>query len=232
MPAPLQIETPDGAFRVHLVRPDGTAPAPVIVVLHEVFGVNGDMRRTCDEFAAQGYIAICPDLLWRLEPGVDLTDRTPAELDKALALYTAFDVDSGVRDALRAVDFARSLPGATGKVGVIGFCLGGLLAFLASARGSLDAAVAYYPGNADKHVAEAPKIGSPLLVHLGQEDEYIAKSEQQQIIDALRDRPLAQAFRYPGCSHAFSRHGGSHYDAEAAALAGVRSAAFLTRYLK
>ena len=228
----LQIDTPDGPFRAHVARPDETAPAPVFVVLHEVFGVNADMRQTCDDLAALGYIAVCPDLLWRLEPGIDLTDRTQAELDKALALYTAFDVDTGVEDAIRTIERARSLPGSTGKVGVLGFCLGGLMTFLTSARTGADAAVAYYPGNADKYLAEAAKVITPLLVHLAREDEYIPKPAQRQIVEALRDRPGAQAFNYAGCSHAFARHSGSHFDAAAAALANERRAAVLARYLK
>jgi carboxymethylenebutenolidase len=232
MQTSLQIDTPDGAFRAHVVRPAGNAPAPAVVVLHEVFGVNADMRMTCDELAAQGYVAICPDLLWRLEPGVELSDRTPAELDKAMALYAAFDLDTGVRDAARTLDFARSLPGTTGRVGMLGFCLGGLMSFLASARAGADAAVAYYPGNADRHLADAPNIATPLLVHLAQEDEYIPKPAQRQIVEALNGRPTVQIRSYAGCNHAFARHSGSHYDAAAAALANGRSAAFLARHLR
>jgi carboxymethylenebutenolidase len=227
----IQINTPDGSFRAHVARP-AAEPAPVVIVLHEVFGVNADMRQTCDELAALGYLAICPDLLWRLEPGVEMSDRTEAELVKALALYTAFNVDTGVDDVARAIQVARTLPGATGKVGLIGFCLGGLMAFLATARVGADAAVAYYPGNADKHLEEATRIDKPLQVHLAREDEFIPAGPQMEIIEALKNRPTVQTFGYPGCSHAFARHSGSHYDAAAAALANERSAAFLAFHLK
>jgi len=227
----IHIATPDGSFRAHLARP-AAARAPVVVVLHEVFGVNADMRKTCDELAALGYLAICPDLLWRLEPGLDMSDRTQAELDKALALYTAFDVDTGVNDVGRAIRVARTLPGSSGKVGLVGFCLGGLLAFLATARVGADAAVAYYPGNADKHLQEAAQIDSPLLVHLGQEDEYIPREDRLRIVQALEARPTVRTYSYPGSSHAFARHSGSRYDAAAAALANERTAAFLALLLK
>jgi carboxymethylenebutenolidase len=227
----IQIQTPDGSFRAHVVRPVAS-PAPVIVVVHEVFGVNADMRQTCTALAALGYLAICPDLLWRLEPGVELSDRAPADLDKALALYTAFDVERGVEDLARTLKVARALPGSTGKVGLMGFCLGGLLTFLGSARIGADCAVAYYPGNADKHLTEAAQIVTPLLVHLAQEDEYIPIESQARIIQALTNRPSVQLHRYPGCSHAFARHHGSHFDAAAAALANDRSAAFLALHLK
>ena len=232
MQSPLRIDTPDGSFNAYVARPTRPAPASTVVVLHEVFGVNADMRRTCDELAARGYVAICPDLLWRIEPGIDLTDRTPAEIEKATALYAAFDPDKAVADVARTLDLARRQPGTTGKVGVMGFCLGGLLSFLTAARIGTDAAIAYYPGNADKYIDEAPRIGTPLLVHLAQEDEYIPKPAQKLIVDALAQRPMARTFSYAGCSHAFARHGGSHYDAGAAILANGRSADFLARHLK
>ena len=232
MQSSLQIDTPDGAFRAYTARPLTADAAPVVVVLHEVFGVNADMRQTCDELAAQGYLAVCPDLLWRLEAGVDLTDRTQAELDKAVALYSAFDVDLGVKDVARVIAHVRAMRGSTGKVGVVGFCLGGLMTYLASARAAADAAVAYYPGNADKYLAEASKISSPLLVHLATEDEYIPKPAQQRIVDTLlQGRGNTEVHRYAGCNHAFARHSGSHYDPAAAALANQRSTAFLARHL-
>lgn len=232
MQTSLEIVTPDGTFRTHVARPDSVPDAPVVVVLHEVFGVNADMRKTCDELAAQGYIAMCPDLLWRLEPGVDLTDRTQAELEKAVALYTAFDVDKGVQDATRVIAHARTLTGSTGKVGVLGFCLGGLMSYLAGARAEPTAAVAYYPGNADNYIGEASKIECPLLVHLAGEDEYIPKLAQLQIVDSLRDKSTAEVHTYPGRNHAFARHSGSHYDESAATVANRRSADFLAKYLK
>jgi carboxymethylenebutenolidase len=227
----IQISTPEGTFRGHVVRPTGTHTA-VVVVLPEVFGVNADMRQTCEEVAALGYIALCPDLLWRLEPGVDISDRTPAELSKALALYTAFNVDTGVDDVARAIQAARTLPGANGKVGLMGFCLGGLMSFLTTARVGADAAVAYYPGNADKYLDETVRIDGPLLVHLGQEDEYIPQEARMRIERALELRPTVRTYSYPGCSHAFARHSGSRFDAAAAALANQRSASFLASYLR
>jgi carboxymethylenebutenolidase len=227
----IQIDTPEGSFRAYVARPAASL-APVVVVLHEVFGVNADMRKTCDELAAQGYLAICPDLLWRLEPGIDMSDRTQAELEKAVALYTAFNPDMGVLDVARTLQTARALPGSTGKVGLLGFCLGGLMTFLTTARVGADAAVAYYPGSADKYLAEAARIDSPLLVHLAQEDEYIPKDAQSAIVDALGRRTSATTYVYPGCSHAFTRHGGSHYDGAAAALANGRTAAFLASHLR
>ena len=132
----IQIKVPDGAFAAYIARPRVT-PAPAIVVIHEVFGVNADLRQSCDELAAQGYLAICPDLFWRIEPGVELTDRTEAERAKGLALYSAFDLDAGVADIAAAIEAARGLQESTGKAGVVGYCLGGLMSLLDDgARGS------------------------------------------------------------------------------------------------
>lgn len=227
----IQLSASDGTFTAYVARPRVT-PAPAVVVIHEVFGVNADMRQSCDELAAQGYLAICPDLFWRTEPGVDMTDRTEAERAKALALYNAFDLDAGVSDIAATLEAARSMPESTGKVGLVGYCLGGLMAYLTTARVGADVAVAYYPGNADKHLEEAGGVASPLIVHLGEEDEYIPKDAQQQIVAALQDRPQVQVYRYPGRQHAFARHRGISYDAAAAALANGRTDTFLAQHLK
>lgn len=227
----LQITTSGGNFTAYVARPQ-KLPAPAIVVVHEVFGVNADMRQSCDELAAQGYLAICPDLFWRIAPGVEFTDRTEAERARGLALYNAFDLDSGVGDIAATLQAARAMPNATGKVGVVGYCLGGLLAFLTAARVGPDAAVAYYPGNADKYVREADRIVSPLIVHLAEKDEYIPAEAQRQISWALKERPQVQVYSYPDRGHAFARHRGIAYDAQAAALANGRTADFLALHLQ
>jgi carboxymethylenebutenolidase len=227
----LRITTSDGAFTAYVARPR-VLPAPAVIVVHEVFGVNADVRQSCDELAAKGYLAISPDLFWRQEPGVDMTDQTEAERAKAQTLYDAFDLDAGVRDIAATLEAARALPDATGRVGVVGYCLGGLLTYLTAARVGVDPAVAYYPGNADKHLQEAGSVHSPMLVHLAQEDEYIPPDAQQKITTALQDVSQVQVCIYPGCHHAFARHRGISYDAEAAALANGRTDALLALYLK
>ena len=227
----MTVDTPDGSFRAYVASPDAVS-APVVVVIQEIFGVNADLRDTCDELAAQGYIAISPDLFWRTEPGVDMSDQSEAEWKKGFALYTAFDYETGVADIVTTMKMARSLPGANGKVGLMGYCLGGLMTFITTARRGSDASVVYYGGNTEKHLDEAPNIKSPLLLHLGEEDEYIPREAQQSIIGALANNPGAQVFTYPGCSHAFARHRGAHYNKQAAALANGRTADFLRLHLR
>lgn len=226
----ITIKTQDGGFQTYVAFPD-VLPAPTIVVIQEILGVNADIRDTCHELASQGYIAVSPDLFWRLEPGVDLSDQSEAEWQKGVALYTAFDYDAGVADIAATIETARSLPGATGKIGLLGYCLGGLMTFLTTARKGADASVAYYGGNTEKHLDEVPNIKNPLLMHLGEEDEYISKESQAAIIAALKDNAAAQVFTYPGCRHAFARHRGMHYDKDAATLANGRTADFFKLHL-
>jgi carboxymethylenebutenolidase len=227
----ITVETPDGSFQAYVARPS-TLPAPAIVVIQEIFGVNADLRDTCDELAAQGYLALSPDLFWRMEPGIDLSDQSEAEWKKGVALYTAFDLDKGVADIAATLQTARTLAGASGKVGLMGFCLGGLMAFITTARAGADASVVYYGGRTEQYLAEAKNIRNPLLMHLGEEDEYINKDAQKAIIEALKGNPLAQVFTYPGSMHAFARHRGVHYDKAAATLANGRTADFFKRNLK
>lgn len=225
------VATPDGAFNTYIARASDPR-APAVVVLHEIFGINADMRARCHELANEGYTALCPDLFWRLELGVDLSDQTEAEWKKGLALYTAFKLSTGISDIAAAVDAARSLQESNGRVGITGYCLGGLMTFLATAKLGADAAAIYYPGGVEKHLGEADKLSSPLLMHLAEEDEYISKAAQQQIVAALEGRPGVEVYSYPGCNHAFARHRGIHFDARAAELANRRTSAFLAKHLK
>jgi carboxymethylenebutenolidase len=221
----VNIQTEGGEFSAYIAR------TPSIVVLHEVFGVNDDIRLTCLELAAKGFIAVAPELFWRQERGVDLNSWSDAEWKKGLALYSAYDREVGVRDVVATVRAARQLEGASGKVGVMGFCLGGLMTYLTAARHNLDAAVAYHGGDTESYLGEARGITSPLLMHLAEEDEFISKDAQARIKAALADVPCARIFSYPGCNHAFARHTGVHYDAKAAALANGRTLAFFTEHL-
>jgi carboxymethylenebutenolidase len=226
----ISISTADGDFSAYVARP-AAEPAPVVIVLHEVFGVNDDMRATCAELADHGFIAICPDLFWRQERGVDLSAWSEEEWQKGLALYMAYDRDAGVGDVAATVAAARTIDGASGKVGVMGFCLGGLMTYLVAARHDIDAAVAYHGGDTERYLDEAGAITAPLLMHLADEDEFISKEAQAAIKAALANVPTATVYGYAGCSHAFARHNGAHYDAEAAALANGRTWAFLAEQL-
>jgi carboxymethylenebutenolidase len=216
------ISTPDGAFSAYVARPAGPS-APAVVVIQEIFGVNAVMRGVADAFAAAGFLAICPDLFWRIEPGIDITDGSEAEWKRAFELYNAFDVDKGVGDIAATVDHVRKDGGCSGKVGAVGFCLGGLLAYLTATRTDVDAAVGYYGVGIDRYLGEADRLSAPLLLHIAEEDQFVPKDAQALIRSALKDRPLVSLYDYPGQDHAFARKGGEHYDAVAAAEAWART---------
>ena len=227
----ITITATDGVFSAYLARP-AASPAPSVVVLHEVFGVNSDLRATCNELAERGYLALCPDLFWRQEPGVDLSHWTEAEWKKGLELYNAYDYDKGLSDIADTLEAARALHTASGKAGVMGFCMGGLLTFMTAGRGNADAAVAYYPGGADKHLDKAAAVSIPMLIHLGEEDEFISKDAQRQIKEGFAQNSAVKIYSYPGCSHAFARHTGAHYDPVASETANNRTWAFFAERLR
>ena len=134
------IESPDAKFHAYISRP-AKWPAPAVVVLQELFGVNDDIRATCDELSKQGFVAIAPDLFWRQEPDVDLDVRSEADWQHGLRLYGAYDRDAGARDIAQTIRAAVKLPESTGKVALQGYCLGALMAFITAARHEVDAAV-------------------------------------------------------------------------------------------
>lgn len=224
------ITTADGAFSAYVARP-AQPPSAAVVVIQEIFGVNQVMREITDGLAAQGFLAICPDLFWRIEPGIELTDHSDAEWQRAFTLFNAFDVDAGIQDIAATISAIRQDPACNGKVGAVGFCLGGLLAYLTATRTDIDAAAAYYGVGVDGRLAEADKLTRPLLMHIAEEDGFVPKEAQALIINALKNNKLVEIHTYPGCDHGFARTGGQHYDADAAALAGQRTLDFFRKTL-
>jgi carboxymethylenebutenolidase len=221
----ITIATPDGSFDAYVALPAQT-PAPAILVIQEIFGVNQVMRDICDDLAAQGYVACCPDLFWRIEPGIDITDKTEAEWARAFELFQAFDVEKGVEDLKATLAALRGHQAANGKVGSVGYCLGGKMAYLTASRTDCDCSVSYYGVGLDELLGEAANIKKPLLMHMASEDQFVPKEAQEKIKAALQGHPQITLHVYEGNDHAFAREGGAHYDAEAAKLANQRSADF------
>jgi carboxymethylenebutenolidase len=227
----ITVEGQDGAFNAYIARPK-ILPAATVVVLQELFGVNADIRKTCDELAEQGFVAVAPDLFWRQEPGIDLNVTSEADWQHGLRLYQAYDRDAGVRDIQDTLKAVAKLPECTGKIGVQGYCLGALMTFLTAVRAQVNAAVAYHGADTEKYLGEVQNLHAPLLIHLGEEDEFISKAAQAQIKAALAGKANATVYSYPGQRHAFARHNGTHYNAAAAALANGRTSEFLQRELR
>ena len=226
----VSIKGKDGAFSGYLASP-GAGRGPGLVVIQEIFGVNQVMRDIADGMASRGYFALVPDLFWRLEPNIQLTDKTDADWKKALDLMGRFDVDEGIADIQSTIDYLRALPGCTGKVGALGYCLGGQLAYLTAARTNADAAVGYYGVNIQNRLDEAGNIKHPLMLHIAEADEYVPPPAQAKIEAGLKDNPHVTLHRYPLMNHAFARAGGAHYDKAMADHANIRSATFFRQNL-
>ena len=226
----ISISGSDGAFAGYLAAPTSGRGAG-IVVIQEIFGVNQVMRDIADDLASHGYFALVPDLFWRLEPGVQLTDKTDAEWKRAFDLMGRFDPDKGVADIQAAIDTLRGRDGCTGKVGAVGYCLGGLLAYLTAARTNADACVGYYGVNIQDKLAEAASIKKPLMLHIAGKDQFTPPEAQKQMIDGLSANPLVTLHVYPEMDHAFARIGGAHYDKACADLANGRTSTFFRQHL-
>jgi len=207
-----------------------SAQGPGIVVLQEIFGVNDYMRSVVDWYANHGFVTICPDLFWRQQPGVELT-ADEAGRAQAMKLYQELDRAKAVEDSAAAMEFLRQHPSCNGRVAAVGFCLGGNLAYLLSTRFNPDAAVGYYGVGIENFLNEAPKLKSPLMLHIGQQDQSCPPEAQAAIHGVLDSNQFVTIYDYPGRGHAFGRPGGQTYHAGDAELANLRTLEFLTRNL-
>ena len=217
-------------FKAYLsLPPSGTGPG--LVILQEIFGVNAVMRGLCDQFAAAGFVTFCPDLFWRIQPGIQITDKSDAELQQAFKLYSDYDVEAGMGDIARSIEALRNRPECTGKVGAMGYCLGGYLAYLTACRTSADASVGYYGVGIENDIAAARDLAHPLMLHIAEQDQFVPATAQLQIHDAFDDRDDIVLHDYAGMEHAFARTGGLHFNAAAAELANSRTLEFLRQHL-
>lgn len=227
-----RIEAHDGgSFGAYAVYPDTDLPAPAVVVIQEIFGVNAVMRGICDNLAHAGFIAVCPDLFWRQQPGIQLTDKSESEWQKAFELYKGFDVELGIEDIRSTLAFIRKDKDCTGKAGTMGYCLGGKLAYLMAARSDADCNVSYYGVGIEELLGEAKNIRRHLLMHIAEKDQFVPMAAQQKILSVLNPHKFVEIHVYTGVDHAFAREGGQHYDKEAARQANARTADFLATHL-
>lgn len=226
----IDINSHDGKrFRAYHAAP-AQGSGPGIVLLQEIFGINGYMRAMADRFAEEGYVALVPDLFWRMRPGVELGYRE-ADFNEAVGLNQALDIDLAVCDIGATLDALRALPMQAGKVGAIGYCLGGKLAMLAAARLELDCAVSYYGVGLDAYVDEIPSIRCPMLFHFAGNDAFCPPATRETLLAAFAANPKLEAHVYPGCDHAFATPERPHYDKPAATMAYSRTVSLLRRTL-
>lgn len=228
----ITIDTLDGKgrFDTYVAEPVST-PRAAIVVIQEIFGVNAGIRSKCDRLAADGYLALAPDLFWQIAPGVELDPDVPDQMQRALDLMGQFDQDAGIRDIEATIRTARGMLAEGGKVGVVGYCLGGRLAFMTAARTDVDASVGYYGVGIDGLLGEAHAIAHPVLLHIPQEDHFVDKDAQARMHAGLDDHAKVTLFDYPGEDHGFATEFGQRRSDESANLADQRTASFFAAHL-
>jgi len=224
----VEISGPDGAFKAYVARPSG-APKGAVVAVQEIFGVNAVMRGKTDWLAREGFLAVAPDLFWRIKPGIDLTDQSDAEWQEAFGYMNALDKNASVKDVAATLAWARSQ--GVSKAGVMGYCMGGYIAFLAACRTDTDATVAYHGGGIHTALGEAGGITKPLMLHNPMKDSFIPVEALNTIRETLKSNPLVTVHEYAEQDHAFTREGGKHYDADATKLADGRTIAFFNANL-
>jgi carboxymethylenebutenolidase len=215
----------DGGFKAWCAAPAGT-PRGAIVVIQEIFGVNEGIRRKCDHWAGLGYLGIAPDLFWRLAPDIELDPDVPDQFQQALDYMGKFNQDRGIRDIEATIRAARARLPEGGKVGAVGYCLGGRLAYMTAARTDVDATVGYYGVMLDGLLGEKHGIARPLMLHVAGADHFVPPEVQAKIHEGLDDHPRVTIFDYPGEDHGFATETGKRRSEDAARLADSRTEAF------
>src|SRR5437870_5233579 len=218
----ITVKLRDGEMGAYLAIPDKT-PVGAIIAIMEIWGVNDTMRRHAHEFAEAGFICLVPDLFWRQEPGVELSDHNPEHVRKAFDLYYDFDYDLAVRDMEDTRHYLARLPECNGKVGAVGYCLGGKLCYLMCCRTDIDCAVAYYGTYIEHRIREAKNLHRPFMLHMAMKDRWVQAEVNELLERRLSPNPLVTIHKYPGADHALSARAHSARPLGAGARDGRRS---------
>lgn len=227
----IEIDSGDGdRFDGYLALPRA-GRGPGVIIVQEIFGVNGHIRSVAEQYALAGYVALAPDVFWRNERRVEL-GYEGADRDKGIALLQKTDLDQALADLGASVRALKARPETTGDaVGAVGYCFGGRLAYLMAAQGTIDAAVAYYGGGIHNRLEEADKIRVPILFHFGAEDSSIPLDAVEQIKSRFAGHANADVHVYPGTAHGFNCTDRASYDQRASALALSRTLGFFAAHL-
>lgn len=220
----------NGNMSAYLAIPEGK-PKGAIIAIMEIWGVNETMRTHAKEFSDAGYICIVPDLFWRQEPNVELSDKKSEDIKKAFDLYYDFDYDLAVNDMKDTEKYLKNLSDYDGKVGAVGYCLGGKLCYLMCCRTNIDCAIAYYGTYIEHHIKEVTNLHRPFLLHMAMKDRWVQKEVNDLLERKLNKNPLVAICKYPDADHAFARHGGLTYKKSEADEALKISLKFFEKHL-
>lgn len=220
-----------GQFGAYLRLPPA-GHGPGVVLVQEVFGVNDYVRAVAARLALLGYVVAAPDLYWRIEPGLALAHDDEG-LARGMQLAGQLDHDRAVDDLDATAAHLRGLGEVVDRVGAVGFCLGGTLAFHLAARAQIDATVSYYGSGVPDSLETLRDVDRPILFHFGGADEYIPRGAVERVVQAAADSPVATCHLHEAAGHAFDNHESARFhQARPAVAAWGLSAAFLEYHLR
>jgi carboxymethylenebutenolidase len=219
-----------GTIPAYVAKPADT-PQGAIIVIQEIFGVNPGIVQKAEDWAALGYLAVAPDVFWRQEPGAELDPDVPDEFQQGIALMMGHDFFAGIQDIEAVIHWIRREAGVA-KVGIVGFCMGGKVAYMAAARTDIDASVSYYGGGIDQMLNEAGAIAKPLMLHIPMEDHIVPAAVQAAMHEGLDGNPHVTLHDYEGLDHGFADTFGARRNEEGAQLADARTKAFFEAHLR
>jgi carboxymethylenebutenolidase len=222
-----------GDMHCYVAEPD-SPPKAAIIVIQEIFGVNAGIRQKCDNWAKAGYLAIAPDLFWRIKPGIELDPDIPEQLQEGFGYFGAYDANDGVNDiesVIKVLHHGTSHFGEIAKVGCVGYCLGGRLAYMTACRTDISASVGYYGVMIDQMLGESHAIAHPLMLHIPTADHFVGPDAQAAIHAGLDSHPKVTLYDYEGLDHGFAAEMGNRRDEEGANLADERTAVFFSEAL-
>ncbi|VVO69933.1 Carboxymethylenebutenolidase [Pseudomonas fluorescens] len=225
----IEIDSADGKFGAYLAIPH-TRKGPGIVLIQEIFGVNEHIRSVAEQYAADGYLVIAPDLFWRSGQRIELA-YDKASWKRAVELMNATDVGQAQKDIELAIDALKAQPGLDGGIASIGYCFGGLLSYHTAANGLVDVAVAYYGGGIQNQLERADEIEVPLLMHFGEEDSHIPLDAVEKIAERFENNDNVEIVVYPEAEHGFNCSHRDSYNQRAAAEAHGNTLIFLGQEL-
>jgi carboxymethylenebutenolidase len=225
------IPTLDGAGSIpaYVAKPSGTARGAIIVI-QEIFGVNPGIVKKADDWAAKGYLAVAPDVFWRQKPGVELDSDVSEQFQEAVGYMMKHDFDLGIQDVEATVHWIRREAGVP-KVGLVGFCMGGKIAYMAATRTDIDASVGYYGVGIDQMLNESHAIAKALLLHVPKADGFVTPEAQAKMHADLDGNPHVTLYDYEGLDHGFAAEQGKRRDEAGAQLADKRTAEFFAQHL-
>ena len=221
----IEIDSAEGKVGAYLAIPHARK-GPGIVLIQEIFGVNEHIRSVAEQYAADGYLVIAPDLFWRSGHRIELT-YDEAGWKRAIELMNATDVDKAQKDIELAIDALKAQPGLDGGIASIGYCFGGLLSYHTAANGLVDVAIAYYGGGIQNQLDRADEIEVPLLMHFGEQDSHIPLEAVEKIAERFDNNDNVEIVVYPEAEHGFNCSHRDSYNQRAAAEAHGNTLIFL-----